>query len=441
MKRILLFVLCLMLMLSPILVNHASADSLSSRISQTESLIMKAKEQIRTGDRTRPYSHAAYRILWIGYTNARFNSLQFTMSDSDRKYLEAVTVNFKKYVEKTISHALDITIDLYFCDREVTMSESEGDTWLLLTREAALPEIREYQAKNSVIYDTVFTTVQSQGKTNYRHNHKKPGYDKNTVMLGVKTHGLENDQGYLTFDLGEPVKGTYPQKNPEIPSLFGTAVAVHEWLHQLEYLGTLLGISYPDTHAYMGPPEFKGYKKITPDLNNYDHFEFYEQVLTGTVPYTGNGSIEYQGMYPRMWKLVPRSVLNFGTYTIQSAQEKNKYLAVVGNQVRLSDKPYKWTLRYGSNGAVVISSESSPKLRIDLTNASDVEGNTVQMVGATGALDAQRWILESQSDDSYLIRTPYSSHRMISVSKDGKNATINRRYGSDLQKWIFTEVK
>ena len=70
-------------------------------------------------------------------------------------------------------------------------------------------------------------------------------------MLGVETAGLESPMGYSAFDLTEPKAGTYPLEDPEVPSLYATAVAVHEWMHQLEYLGTMLGIEYPSTHAYM----------------------------------------------------------------------------------------------------------------------------------------------------------------------------------------------
>ena len=45
----------------------------------------------------------------------------------------------------------------------------------------------------------------------------------------------------------------------------------------------------------MVPPEFLGYRKINNGENNYDLFEFYDQMLTGKVPYTISNKTQYVG--------------------------------------------------------------------------------------------------------------------------------------------------
>ena len=442
MKRSLCAVLCLALLIAAA-IPPASANSPVFYVDQTEGVITEAKAQFRAGDRTPEYPPIPYRILWIGYTHVRYNSLDFRMTTFDREYLRAVTLNFEKYVEKVTSRTLDIRIDLFFTDREVYLTKVDDDDWLYLTRDTAMPEIEYYVDQSLLGYDTVLTTVQTGGEANRKRNEGKRGYGVNYVMLGVETHGIESDRGYSTFDLGEPFDGTYPLKDPEVPSLFATAVAVHEWLHQLEYLGSLLGIEYPSTHAYMGPPEFPGYKKIVADKNNYDFFEFYEQVLKGTVPYRGGNGVQYVGMYPRMWKLAKRASMNYGTFAITNA--RGEYLAVGPDKSRLtlSKTRFLWTLRYAGNRAVIISPRSMPSLRLDLDNGWDNEDNTVKVMYDTGWLDAQRWVVTENSDGSFCIRTFFPSRRALSVSGVGGGASIRGMGagGPDAsQRWYFTLV-
>ena len=440
MKRICCLAICLVLALCPLL--SCRADSaLDFRMDEAPALISEARDEFMQGGRTPLNPPVVYRILWLGYTHVRYNSLDFRMTDADIDYLKSVTLNFEKYVEKTTGRSLDIRIDLELVDREVSLTRAEGEEWLYLTRETAQPDIDYYMIKSPNPYDTVITTVQTQGQANTDRNRGKPGFGVNYVMLGIKTHGLENDLGYSSFDLGEPAGGTWPLQDPEIPSLYATAVAVHEWLHQLESRGERLGIAYPSTHADMGPPEFTGYRKIISDQNNYDYFEFYEQVLTGKVPYTGKGGTQYLGMYPKMWKLIRRTVLNYGKYTIRTGNGKGKYLAADGTNIILSDRPYYWTLRYAGENSVIISSVSLPELRIDLDNAWDNEGTRVKMNPYSGYLDAQRWYLTKNTDGSYYIRTAFSSRRPVSLSSDGKSATIQTVGSGSYQRWFITEEK
>lgn len=99
-------------------------------------------------------------------------------------------------------------------------------------------------------------------------------------------------------------------KNPSVPSLYATAVAIHEWLHQIEYLGELLDIEFPPTHGYQGSKNFPGYHEVIRDKNNYDFCEYYESILRGSCQFNSpvTGFVKSVGMYPKMWRLISRDV-------------------------------------------------------------------------------------------------------------------------------------
>ncbi len=405
-----------------------------------EETVVRAKVAALNEDRTPLSKPVSYNILWIGYTHVTYGQLDFRMTNFDRDYLKAVTRNFEKYVEKATDHSLDIHIDLCFIDDPRPLTKVDGDDWLLLARETVLPDIGSFMSRYP-LYDTVLTTVQTDGEANERRNAGKPGYGVNYVMLGVETHGLESDLGYSTFVLGVPREGTWPLKDPEIPSLYATAVAVHEWLHQLEYMGELLGIEYPETHVYQGG--HPGYRAYTADENNYDYFEFYELVLKGMVPYTGGGDVRYVGMYPAMWRLVKRDALDLGIFTIRNSKGEYLYADIASRKVTLSDKECRWKLRYAGDMAVIISPAEATELRLDLDNAWDAEGNRVKLHPNSGFLDAQRWLLYERDDGTCSIRTFFSSHRPVTVEGIGGDAQIRDSFGkvsSDAQDWFFDYV-
>lgn len=154
------------------------------------------------------------------------------------------------------------------------------------------------------------TVVQSAGDENYDRNYDKEKYQERAVVLGISLRSLDYENwGYSTFDLGDP-NGEVLFDDPTIPSLTATAVAVHEWLHQFDYLGFLLRIEYPDIHAYIGGDEFPGYATYEFGAENYDYFEYYGQVLNGTVPYVDeNDETVLVGMYPKMWELITRKFM------------------------------------------------------------------------------------------------------------------------------------
>ncbi|MBR5178453.1 MAG: RICIN domain-containing protein [Lachnospiraceae bacterium] len=401
----------------------------------------KAKAQYDNEDYTNLAEPVKYNILWLGYTQVSYGDLDFQMTDFDRDYLQAVTKNFENTVERITNNNLDISIDLFFVADETELTKYEYDNWLFLAPETTQAEIDKYDINRK--YDTVFTTIQTQGDENVQRNTGKSEYGVNGAILGYSPRGIQDDLSYSTFDLGQPREGTYPLANPEIPSLYATAVAVHEWMHHFEYLGKYLGIEYPPTHAYFGEEQYPGYKKYTADQNNYDFFEFYELVLQGKLPYEKDGNVKHVGMYPEMWPLTKRGVARneVGKFTIKNPN--GEYLhANEDKTLTISSEKSLWQIYYLSANRFILIADDYPDLRIDLNNAWDVEDNNVGVYVYTGYDDAQSWKLTKNADGSYCIRTPYSSGRALSVDSIGGLAYISTTDGepTNVQKWYIEEV-
>ncbi len=413
----------------------------SAVVSDTDRMVKEAIEQYKNEDYTRLSEPVKYYVLWLGFTHVTFGDLDFRMTDFDREYLEAVALNYEKTVESVSDHNVDITVYLYFVEDAMPLTRYPGEDWFYLDITTAMPFIEQYSAGKEI--DTVLTTIQTDGEENRQRNEDKDGYGEHYAILGLKTDGIESPIGYSTFNLCTPAEGTYPLEDPEIPSLYATAVAVHEWMHQLEYLKTMLGVEYPDTHAYAGPPSYPHYQKYIADLNDYDFFEFYKLVLKGQCPYTDENGVKRVGMYPKMWPLIKRNVLNLGTFTIQ-ASDKSGYLTGTDgdNPLTLTDEVSTWIIRYSGDGRFILSPGKYPNLRMDLGNAWDSEGNTVGVWIYTGYVDAQSWILLDNGEGTYSIQTPYPSGRLVTVTQKGEQARIYTDSAvAGVQKWIIKKVE
>ena len=403
--------------------------------SDIERMLREAAEQYAAEDYTRLSEPVKYYVLWIGFTHVTFGDLDFQMTDFDREYLEAVALNYEKTVESIADHNVDITVYLHFVDDAVPLTQWPGEEWLYLDKATADPYIE--RLSEGIEIDTVLTTVQTAGEENRTRNAGREGFGVHDVILGLKTHGIDTPLGYSTFNLVSPVAGTYPLADPEIPSLYATAVATHEWMHQLEYLKTLLGVEYPDTHAYAGGESFPGYQKYTADLNDYDFFEFYRQVLSGRCPYTGDGAVKHVGMYPKMWPLIKRNFLRLGEFTIQAADGSGYLTGQTGDiPLTLSDRENVWNIRYFGGSRYVLSPKELPNLRIDLGNAWDAEGNTVGIWVYTGYDDAQSWKLRKNPDGTYSIQTPCESGCLVTAKK-GEQTLLCSEGADGVQKWII----
>ncbi len=443
-KKILARFLCLSLCASMLFCACGSTSDTSSDtpeplsypfesvIADTDRMIQEAVDQYNAEDYTPLDEPVKYNVLWLGFTHVTFGDLDFQMTDFDREYLEAVALNFEKSVEKITDHNLDISVDLHFIDDTTALTQYPGAEWLYLDQGTVQSFIDQYITGDT---DTVLTTVQTAGEENRARNEGKDGFGVHYVMLGLETANLSSPLGYSTFDLTEPKDGTYPLADPEIPSLYATAVAVHEWMHQLEALKTIMNIEYPDTHAYQG--QTPGYAGFTADANDYDYFEFYKLVLTGKLEYTDGSTVKHVGMYPKMWRLAKRSIHNLGTFTIEAADGKG-YLTGQENDptLTLSDDPCVWNIRYWGNGHLALTPAELPDKLIDLSNAWDNEGNTIGLWVYTGYTDAQSWYLTENADGSYSIKTPYESGRLLTAQK-GQAATLCTSGAEGTQKWYI----
>lgn len=426
-------------------------ESLKNRISQNKEpfyfaaaaqeidrIIKDASEQFMERDHRPLEEPVRYNVLWLGFTHVAYDDLDFRMTDFDREYLRAVILNFENFVEKITDHNLDVTVDLHFIEDEALLTKADNEDWLFLAQETVQPVIDRYIADND--YDTVLTTVQTDGNENRFRNLLKKGYGKHDVILGLCTAGLLSPMGYSTFNLRKPREGTYPLTDPETPSLYATAVAVHEWMHQLEALRTLLGIEYPNTHAYMGPEMYPGYQRYIADKNDYDFFEFYKLVLSGTLPYTDNGITRFVGMYPKMWPLTKRSTCYIGRFLIEAFDGQGYLTGKEGDlSLTLSDDPCTWDIRYSGNSQFILSPGNLPEKRIDLSNAWDSEGNTINLWKYTGYEKAQSWKLDGNKDGSYSIRTSYESGRVLTAQKN-EPALLCRKERLGVQNWIIRPV-
>ena len=407
--------------------------SLASLTKSLDRMLLEAREQFEAEDHSPLEAPVPYRVLWLGFTHVTYGKLDFRMTDFDREYLQAVTLNYSKFLEKITDHNLSVSVDLFFVEEAAALSKSDREDWLYLSQDSAHAAIDRYLPKNE--YDTVITTVQTDGEENCKRNRLRRGFNKHKAILGLMTAGISSPIGYSTFNLGFPRRDTYPLQDPEVPSLYATALAVHEWMHQLEYLGDLLGIEYPSTHAYKGPKAYPGYPKFTAYENDYDFFEFYKLVLSGRLPYTEDGKTKYVGMYPKMWPLIKRDLFGIGSYTLKDADGEG-YLASVP-ELTISDEPCVWNLRYCGDERYVLSPKETPDLRIDLDNAWDEENNLIKLHRATGCYKAQNWRIVRSGDGNHFIQTCYESGRVLTIEKKGSPATLCTMGAGGAQRWIL----
>jgi hypothetical protein len=87
----------------------------------------------------------------------------------------------------------------------------------------------------------------------------------------------------------------------------------------------------------MGGDEYEGYDEYVENEKNYDYFELYEQILSGTVPYTSPEGESYKlGLNPRVWQYVKCTDVLVGQYTIYNKADE-AYLGVTEDGEK---KPY-----------------------------------------------------------------------------------------------------
>ena len=405
------------------------------KYAQLEKMMKEAVAQYKAEDYTRLKEPVKYNVLWIGYTRAVYGNLDFRMTDFDKEFLKAVTLNYEKTVEQITNHNLDISVDLYFEDNVTFLTADPNEGFVYIGTDTVRPLVNRYSKAKQ--YDMVFTTIQTSGIENTERNKAKAYYKKHTAILGIALSNISSGLCHASFDLGLPAASKYPLKNPEEPAFTATAVAVHEWMHTLEPIGSWLGIEYPNTHAYFGPEHFPGYKKYIGDEKDFDYFEFYRLVLAGKAPYTQGSKVKHVGMYPKMWPLVKSNLSYLGSYVIRNANGNN-YLTARETEptLVLTSKPFVWNVYCVGIGRYALIPKEYPDKRIDLSNAWDAEENSIGIWEYTGYEDAQSWRLISNKDGSIMIQTNYESGRVLTI-KGRKNATLNTIGSEGVQNWIF----
>ena len=111
------------------------ASYFASVAENADRLVKEAKEQYEAGDYTPLSEPVKYNVLWLGFTHVIYGELDFQMTDFDREYLRAVTVNYEQSLEEITNHNLDITVDLHFVDDATPLTKTDNDDWLYLAQD------------------------------------------------------------------------------------------------------------------------------------------------------------------------------------------------------------------------------------------------------------------------------------------------------------------
>ena len=393
-------------------------------------ILQEARTQAIAENRTPISPPAIHKILFVACTNASLSGYKYTMDETQKQFFRDVAQNYEEVVAYYSNNNVVIQKDLLFIDREVIIP-NENPT--LVTQETIQPELNIYAPVGE--YDGVLVTA-AKGIPN--------------VHMGVKTAGYENLYGYAWFSLYIPTGGQTPPtsytyvvpKADEAPFL-STDVAVHEWLHQLEFLGSLLNYTFPPVHAYIGPPEFQGYTPY-PSHPVWDFADYYRDLMSGNVPYTSGGSSRKIGMFPLMWHITPSFLNSKATYIVNEGN--GLYLNYSGGVTSFSTTPTPWYLRYNGkfnteDKFLVLTSDNRS---LDISNAWNTEGNAVGIYGVNlGYPQAQNWRITKNSDGTYKLTTTFDNNNKVLQRNTGSThatgTTINSDNGSMDQKWRFSQ--
>ena len=113
-----------------------------------------------------------------------------------------------------------------------------------------------------------------------------------------------------------------------------------------------------------------------------------------------------------------------GKYKIKASN--GKYLTFSGNTLKLSTTPKDWIITaYSDNYYKIHCTSNSTTYYIDVLNAYDIEGNTVQVQYATSYTDAQTWKFMLQNDGKVLIVPRLSLKRGISSTTSSSTLTTS----------------
>ncbi len=406
-------------------------------------LYTQAKKQFDKGDHTPLKEPVEYNILWLGYRTVVYEKLKFTMNDTDEEYLKNVVKNFEKTVEKMSNYNVDINIDLHFLNDKRILTYDDYEHYLYLDQPTVKQDIDKFN--KGEIYDSVITTVQGEGDDNYQRRERYPQYSEEEyyIILGLCTLGVDTSLGYSTFNLSMPLDDEIEAPDPEVPSLYATAVAVHEWLHQFESITSLIDIEFPPVHLYMGGEEFAGYGEYIENENNYDFFELYEEIMLGEVPYTSpEGEKMLLGMYPKFWQIVKKTDVFLGQFTISDVSGE-KFLGADDScsKLILSEEEFLWDIVYRQDGTYTLTPSTNNEYFLDVSDATATNGNPVKLCGWTGYESAQTWNILINEDGYSIIETAIEGDYALSYNDSQKGAVLTDDVSSGEVYWVITEVE
>ena len=389
-------------------------------------ILQNARTQALAEDRTPLSTPAIQKILFVACTNTSLAGTTYLMDEMQKQFFRDVAKNYEEVVEYYSNYNVDIQTDILFIDRNVVVPD-ENPAWV--KQDLIQQELNIHAPVGA--YDGILVSA---------------ARNLPNVHMGVKTAGYENLYGYSWLKLYIPTGGSTPPtsttytvpKANEAPFL-STDVAIHEWLHQLEFFSGLLDYTFPATHAYMGPPDFPEYVKYPSDPV-WDFTAYYRDYVSGNVLYSSGGVTRKIGMFPLMWRISPRFLNSEAVYIINEAN--GLYLTYSGNITSFSTTPCPWYLRY--NGKINDDDRylilTSDNRTLDIRNASNSQGNSVGIFGVNGSYpQAQNFRFSQNSDGTYKMTTTFASNNRVLQRNTGTTyetgTTINTDNGSVDQKW------
>ena len=363
------------------------------------------------------------RLLFIACTNVTIGTGTHTMDDTQRQFFRDVVTNFVEVVEYWSNGNVIIEADMLFIERLVVV---ENTSPTFVSQNLIQAELNLHAPIGS--YDGVLVTAARTMPNN--------------VHLGVKTAGYENLLGYGWFKLLMPTGNqtpptTVPYVMPKAdePPFLSTNVAVHEWLHMLEFKERFLDYTFPNVHGYQNMLGYGNY----PGDPVWDYAVFYQDIISGNVQYTPpGGTLSRIGMFPLMWRITPRLLNSRAVYIKNEAN--NMYLTYSGNTTNFSNTPMPWYIRYNRGKYMLLTADNRS---LDIANASNTEGNSVGIFGVNGAYpQAQNFVFTQNADGTYKLTTTFIGgvNRVLQRNTGASAATtINTDNGSIDQKWRFID--
>lgn len=401
-NKYLLLLLCLTLAASSLFTDKAFAEinkDFEPEYNYAE-IVEEAKAQAEAGDHTRLDEPVEYKMLWLAFTNVKYDGTSYTMSEEHKKHLKNVAKNFEQSVEKYTDGNIDIKIQLEYINETLKISKAEDKSYVWPDKDTAKKYIESYEVRGN--YETVitFANFDAAGVAGRAYAPKtKPDFGYAFVNCELpwniesvsKKIPLSNKDAHKIKDFTEPTDMT-------------TLRAIHEWIHTIEWFGGVTGVDFPSADNGGN----KGYEAYAAD-KKVEWFSFYRDILSGKAK-KSDGKLT--GVYPKMWRIsLVEEAANEVVYTIQD-EKTGKYLMMNEDKsITLSDDAEnpaaKWQIvRSALNDSYQIISCRYTNLRLDVRNAWNANNTPVSGYKANPSyISAQTWDFIESENGSYTIMT------------------------------------